>query len=110
MMMMCSITHALISSWHCKLLIVIQRVPVMFRGVSRIPAPVQIPPCDIALNNIFHHTARKQPVCLALEELKVDVERVFGSESVVKDGLLVSLTPTMSPVILHSFHVHSAPV
>jgi len=80
----------------------------MLRGMTCIPAPFQVPPSDIALDDVLDHAPRKQRVYRALEQRQVEMERSLRDERVVENGLLVSLAPAMRPVIVHSLHIHPA--
>jgi len=100
--------RTLVASGNRKLRVVVERVPVMFRRMSRVPAPFQVTASDVAFHDVLHHSPRKQPVYLALEEREVDVERGLGSEGVVEDGLLVGLAPAVRPAVIDPFHIHPA--
>ena len=87
--------------------VVVERVPVVFGRMSGISTPFQIASGNVALHDILDHSSREQSVELALEECQVDdVERSLRDERVVEDGLLVCLAPAMSPLIVHSIHLH----
>ena len=100
------VMHALVSSGDGKLAVVVKRVPVMLRRMSRVPTPFQVTASHVVFHDVLHHSPREQRVYLALEERQIDVERGLGSEGVVEDGLLVSLAPAVCPVVVYPLHVH----
>jgi len=99
--------RALVSAGNGQLGVIVERVPVMFRRMTGIPAPFQVAASHITFHDILDHSPRDESVDSALEERQVEVERRLRSERVVEDCLLVGLAPAMSPVIVDPLHVHA---
>jgi hypothetical protein len=87
--------------------IVVEGVPVVFRWVTRVTAPLKVLLGHAVLHHILNHAPREHAVKFSLEVGQVVGQRLSGPHCVVEDGLLVGLAPSVRPIKVYSLRFHS---
>ena|SRR6218665_2469914 len=95
-----------ISSRCVELWIVVDRIPVVLRWVTGIPAPFEVLSSVLTLDDILGQTPGEERVQLTFEEGEWNGVRSLALEGVVEDRLLVGLAPSMRPAVFHPIQLH----